>query len=149
MARTKPQTYGAYADCYPVLDRALAAGGARLSFPTLRQAYAYRHRLYRARKLILTAQQAELKPGQIASSAYDTLYLLLEQGGEIVKQGGESEEPAHIVFQTRGASSDLPSRMTDLAGNPLSEPAQAREPDMPEADLLEGLANLKKGLGLE
>lgn len=148
MPRSKPKTYGAYADCYPVLDRALAAGGAKLYFPTLREAYAYRHRLYRARRIILDAAQAELKPGQVASSPYDTLFLLLEQEGQIIKQGGDKEAPAYIIFRTRGASSDLEHRMTDLEGRPI-EYAEPQQELLDEDDLLEGLANLKKGLGLE
>jgi hypothetical protein len=146
--RSKPRTYGAYADCYPVLDAALAAGGARLPFEHLRVAYAYRHRLYRARKIVLDAALAEVRPGQVASSPYDTLYLTLEQDGEVIKRGSDPDRPAVIVFNVRGASSEMQAQMTDLEGNPIKA-APAAGHDLTETDLLAGLENLKKGLRLE
>lgn len=99
-----PKTLGGYADVREVLDKAMAAGGARYRLPTPGKATVWRHRANYFRKLLrdLDAETKSLIPGAAITTPYDSVLLRIEgcdvviemikPEGELILSSGESAE---------------------------------------------------------
>jgi len=117
MTRVKVHTLGAYADCFQIMDKALAAKGLVLTFNTHTQATQFRHRCYSARKTLANKGGVE--------TPYDSMLIVKTK-----------EEPTKLVFRFRSAD-DLPVTISGLDGQPL--------PTFDD-DFARQAAALKKGL---
>lgn len=125
MTKPKHESTGTYTDCWPYLDAAIQHGGLRIQFDTGRQAYSFRHRLYRARALLKGSSPSESGP-------YDHLILRLDPDKPA------ASESAAIVIAERTRPS---ATVTDLDGHPV-------EVGEDRSDLLEQAVALRQSLGL-
>ena len=130
----KPHTLGSYADCWPLLDTALAHGGARIPVGHAGKAIMLRHRMYRARKLLQQKAEEAVQPGQHATTSYDCLVI------KLVPHTAKGAEPADLAIEVKAPEAGMLEGMTDLEGNPLGAKA---------SDALAEAKALKDRLGLE
>lgn len=135
-SRPQPRTVGHFGDCYPVLDLALRTGGIRLPPDRAAKLIAFRHRLYRARSLLLRKAEEAARPGEIPSTPYDTLIIRLEP------HTAKGDDEAQLVIEVQAPEADFFSRITDLEGNPIEEET-ARE------ELEDAARAARNALGLE
>lgn len=86
MARDK--SYKTYADCYDVMDRAIANGiGVRVNFGEMNEAWSFRSRLHKARRINREENEQVYEPGHElhGRSIYDRLIMFLEDASVVVK----------------------------------------------------------------
>lgn len=121
MTRVSAHNLGVYADCFEIMDKALAHRGLRMTFATKGSATQFRHRCYSARKTLINAGDG--------TTPYD--HMLIVRG----------EDPCVLIFKFRSAA-DLPAEITDLEGRPLEAPDS-------DPELKEAARALRQSLNLE
>ncbi len=133
---------GAYVDISPILDAALAAGGATFRLPSAGKAHRWRQRAYFYRGLLHTHQRARLAnilDTRPSSTPYDAIRMRLE--GPIVIIDVEGEEIKGELLDGAGNPLTLPDVLT---GSPRHDSID--ELDDEDADML---ADVRANLGLE
>lgn len=74
------KTTGAYNDCFRTMDKMVRGSGGVANFPTPQAATVFRHRCYRARKMLYKAAEESCPLGVIPSTPYDDLFIRHEPG---------------------------------------------------------------------
>ena len=122
MKRTRVAgTLGAYADIVALLDRVMAEGPLDLEMENEKAAFAFRHRVYRFRGILLRKSEADVNkliadglaaPGTLASSPYDRIYIQIEG--------------PKLMFRLRDDNAYL-SRLRKPDGSVVEEPSDPLE----------------------
>lgn len=112
---SKNQTTAAYLDCFQIMEQALSARGIRVEFPDRKRATVFRHRCYKGRALLYRLSERTAPAGVLPFTQFDDIVIRFESDA---KEGGSDSA---LLFQLRSAQ-ELPA-VTDLDGNPLTEPA--------------------------
>jgi len=131
---------GAYADIPPVLDAAIAAGGATFRLSTSGQAYRWRTRAYYYRKLLHEQQAirlANILDSRSTFTPYDSIRMTIS--GDTVNISVEG--PPGVLLDGAGRSLEL-SKVTPLSM--MNDPKQEFSDE--DNEMLE---ELKGELGLE
>lgn len=80
-----------------VMNQMMQRRGGTASFPSSGKAYNFRHDCYRARKLLREQAKAHTPFGQIVTTPYDDLYILIENETLIFKLRSADPMPM-LVF---------------------------------------------------
>jgi len=115
MSKKRQRTVGHYGDCFPFLDSALANGGIRLPEMPAKEAHVLRHRMYRARGMLLRAAEARCKTGELPSTPYDTIVIRL------VPHTAKGEEMARLVMEIQAPRTEVFGQIERLDGLRLEE----------------------------
>ena len=130
MTRNQPRNLGYYSDCWPALDAALAHRTVTLVMPNAREAIKYRHRCYRARKMLQDTAAETTGPGQHVVTRYDAVKIRLDP------KEAKGDEPASLIFELIEAPLNVAEQLAalrqDVAGSDdeLTEEAQAMRKEL-------------------
>lgn len=119
-------TAGAYADVTAILDRVLQVGPLELPMASEKAAFAFRHRVYRYRSILLRKAEADIadliakglaQPGAMPSSPYDSIYIQIE-GAKLIFRIRDGQEHLSNLRALDGGA-------VEISADPLEEEAAA------------------------